>query len=386
MIGLLLALTPWVAFALVVPVLQRRRPRLRDYPPPPRAAAPPVSVIVPARNEAMNIGACVTTLLAADYPELEVVVVDDGSVDGTGAIVAALAERSDGRIRVLTGEPLPPGWFGKPWACWQGYRAARGELLLFTDADTRHEPELIGRAVGALLSEGADLVSVLPRQIMRSFWERVIMPQIWLVLLLRYPSAAWVNRARRSRDAVANGQFILARRDAYEAVGGHESIRGEVVEDLKLAQRFASFGRRIFLAHAEELMETRMYRTFGGILEGWTKNLAIGARQTVDSWLRPAVPWLIAAFLLVFWVLPPALAVAGVFGWVDGITTLWAAGATLISLLFWVILYVRLRVRASSAVFYPLGAAIAAAIVMRSALRGERVVWKGREYRVDAEG
>lgn len=383
MMKVLLALIPWIAFALVLPVLQRRRPRLRDYPPPDREAAPSVSVIVPTRNEAMNIGQCLTSLLGAEYPDLEVVMVDDRSEDGTGAIAAAIAERSGGRLRIVAGEPLPAGWLGKPWACWQGYRAARGDLLLFTDADTRHGPELIGRAVGALLREDADMVSLLPRQIMRSFWERVIMPQFWLLLSLRYPNTAWVNRARRWQDVIANGQFILVRREAYEAVGGHASIRGEVVEDLKLAQRFALYGRRIFLAHAEELMETRMYRDFAGIVEGWTKNVAIGARQTVDPWLRPIVPWLIVAFLLGYWVLPPTLLVAWLVGWVGGATALWAAGATLISLLFWLYMYVRLQVKPSSAGLYPLGAVLAAWIVVRSALRGERVVWKGREYRVE---
>src|SRR5690606_20229877 len=169
---LLLSLLPWALFVLWMPVLLRQRPRIAAYAPPTDGAAPLVSIIVPARNEAHNIAACVATLLDSAYPRREVIVVDDGSVDGTGDIARALAERSEGAVHVIDGAPLPAGWFGKPWACWQGYRAARGEVLLFVDADTRQEPELIGHAVGALEAERADLVTVLPRQRLRTFWER----------------------------------------------------------------------------------------------------------------------------------------------------------------------------------------------------------------------
>ena len=138
--------------------------------------------------------------------------------------------------------------------------AARGDLLLFTDADTRHEPELLARAVGALRAERAELVTVAPRQRCETFWERLVMPQIWLLLGVRYHPAE-VNRARRERDVIANGQFILVPRESYEAVGTHEVVRHEVAEDLALAQAFYRAGRRIHFAFAERLMETRMYQS-----------------------------------------------------------------------------------------------------------------------------
>src|SRR5690606_41890327 len=131
-----------------------------------------------------------------------------------------LADHSDGRVRLIEGEPLPAGWLGKPWACWQGYRHAKGDLLLFTDADTRHEDMLLGRAVGALEQRGADMVSVMPRQMMIGFWERLILPHIFGLISLRYMHLERVNRTRQPRDAIANGQFILIRRQAYDAVGG----------------------------------------------------------------------------------------------------------------------------------------------------------------------
>src|SRR5690606_10452977 len=225
----------------------------------------------------------------------------------------------------------------------------------------------------------ADLVTVLPRQRLRSFWERAVMPQLLLAIMMRYPSAGWVNRSRRPRGVIANGQFIMVRRAAYEEVGGHEAVRHEVAEDLRLAQHFVANGKKLFLAHARELMETRMYRSLGEIIEGWTKNLALGGRHVVGPWFAPVAPWLVAAALLLFWCAPPLVLLAGLFGFAGGPAAAWAAGATALSLLGWAIVYARFRVRPTNAVLYALGAAIAAVIFARSALRGGRVRWKGRE-------
>lgn len=383
MVDFLLVL-PWIVLALTVVRALERRPRLRDYGGPEPDEAPSVSIIVPARNEAHNIGRCVRTLLSAAYPDVEIVVVDDRSDDGTGQILEALAERGTERVRVVSGQPLPEGWFGKPWACWQGYRVARGELLLFTDADTYHDPLLLAHAVGALLDEDAALVTVVPRQLMKSFWERVVMPQFLTLISLRYRRLARINRARDPKDAIANGQFILIDRAAYEAIGGHEAVRGEVTEDQALAQRTVASGRRVFIAHAEELMATRMYRSLPEIVEGWTKNVATGARHAVAPWLRPAVPWLIAAFLIVAWIVPPAVVVADVVGGANVRPTGWPALATLLSLATWLLVYVRMRVPRGHALLYPVGAAVAAFVFALSAVRGGRVRWKGREY--DASG
>jgi chlorobactene glucosyltransferase len=371
---------PWIALLVIVPLALQRRVRITAFPPP-ADRYPLVSAIVPARNEAVNISACVVSLLNSQYPALEVIVVDDCSTDGTGEIVQILAEHAAGRLRPVRGEPPPAGWIGKPWACWQGYRHARGELLLFTDADTRHDDALLGHAVGAMLRNNADMVSVMPRQLMVSFWERLILPHIFAMIAMRYHDLKRVNATRNPRDAIANGQFILLRREAYEAMGGHEAVRDEIVEDQQIAQRLVAAGRRIFVAHAHDIMDTRMYRSLDGIIEGWTKNLAQGARAAAPAWIAPAVPWLIVLFIATAWLLPPlTLLRAACCGGLPASTLGWSIMATSLSLLFWLMVLLRMRVPPVYAVGYPLGAGAVAWLMARSALRGARVVWKGREY------
>ncbi len=374
MASAILAALPWLLpFASLVR-LGRNRPNLSDVPP---AAGPLVSVIVPARNEAANIQAVIRSVLSSTYPMLELLVVDDRSTDDTAAIVERLAAH-DPRLRLVRGEPLPEDWYGKPWACLQGYSAARGDLLLFTDADTKHEPELLARAVGALHTERADLLTVAPRQRCETFWERIIMPQVWLLLALRYHPVS-VNRARRERDVIANGQFILVPRASYEAVGTHRVVRDEVAEDLALAQALYRAGRRIHFTFAERLMETRMYRSLPEIVEGWSKNVYLGGRRSFPD--EPLLRALVPAMLVVafgFWLLPPAVLIA------TGGSGAWGPAAllaTIASGLFWTVIAVGMRIPPWYGLGYPLGAAMALGIALRSVWRGgRRVEWRGRVY------
>ena len=379
----LLASLPWIAMLLIMPLMLLRRPRLSSFPPPAPGEAPLVSIIVPARNEAVNISICLASLLNTVYPNYEIIVVDDDSTDGTGDIVRILADHADGKVQLVDGQPLPDGWLGKPWACWQGYRRARGDLLLFTDADTRHEERLLGHAVGALTSRRADMTSVMPRQLMIGLWERLILPHIFALISLRFINLERVNRTHRPRDVIANGQFMLIRREAYDAIGGHDALRADIVEDQRIAQRLVGAGRRILIAHAEDLMETRMYRSLRGIIEGWTKNLAVASRRASPAWAAPVVPWLIALFLIGMWVVPPAILLTVLMtplgGWVQG----WSVAVTAASLLFWVLAHAVQRVPLPYALTYPLGALAAAGLVVRSVVKGPRVAWKGREYRVE---
>jgi chlorobactene glucosyltransferase len=371
--GWLAAAAYVVVLALVVRGVRVRRPALADRPPVP--SGPLLSVIVPARDEAVNIDSCLQSILATAYDPCEVIVVDDRSSDDTAALVreAAATAAARGRVRLVTGSDTPPGWFGKQWALVQGYRAARGDLLLFTDADTRHGPELIGRAVATLAAERADLVTVLPRQEMGSFWERLLQPHVFFVLGSRVGDLRRMNRTRTPWNAIANGQFILTTRSAYEAVGTHARVRDVVVEDLALAQTYVADGKDVFAAHGQDFMATRMYRSFGEIVAGWTKNLALGAPRMLppSPLLRQVFPWVMWSPALA-WIAPPVA--WALTGWP------FAAVATLASLTLWAVVYRGEGAPTRYALLYPVAAVIVAGIVIRSAMRGRRVSWKGRSY------
>jgi chlorobactene glucosyltransferase len=371
----LLPALPWLAPFVALPRLARSRPSLSGVEP---RLGEPVSIIIPARNESATIETVVRSILSSTYQPFELLVVDDRSTDDTAGLVERLAAQ-DSRVRLVRGVDLPTGWYGKPWACAQGYRAARSELLLFTDADTRHEPDLLGRAVGALRTVGADLVTVAPRQRCESFWERLVMPQIWLLLALRYHPDA-VNRARRERDVIANGQFILTTRAAYKSAGTHAAVAHEVAEDLAIAQAYLRAGSKIHFAFADDLMETRMYRSLGELIEGWSKNVYLGGRRSFprEPLLRALVPVTLTA-AIGFWLLPlAALAITGGAG-PRGAATLAAIG---LSVIFWTLICYGMRIPPVYGLGYPLGAAMALFIVARSTWRGARkVVWRGRTYR-----
>jgi len=351
-----------------------RRPCLVDY--PPQRAGPLVSVIVPARNEAMNIERSVRSILATEYRPIEVIVVDDRSSDTTGEIVERLARSggAEGRLRLVSGAELPEGWFGKSWAIVQGYRVARGDLLLFTDADTWHHPELLPRTVTVLTAERVHVVSVVSRQEMVTFWERLVQPHVLLALASRVGDLRRVNRTRITWDAIASGAYILTTRQAYDAVGTHEVVKGAIAEDVALAQAYVRHHLDIFLTHAAQFMSVRMYRSLAEIVEGWSKNLALGVPLMFPPlpFVRRVAPYLMWLPALC-WVLPPLL--WAVYGWS------WAAATTVVSLAIWIAVYRAEGAPVRYALLYPLGAAMVAYIMIRSALRGARKVeWRGRTY------
>ncbi len=253
----------------------------------PAANCPEVSIVVPARNEAACLGDCLASLVAQDGLKFEILVVDDYSTDRTRKI----AESFPG-VRVISPVPLPDGWTGKNNAVIAGAGEAKGEWLLFTDADTVHVPGSLARSLEEAKREQADLLSYSPEQIAVSFWEMATLPVVFAELARQYPPKKVSDPA--SPIAAANGQFILIRREAYEAVGGHRAIAGELLEDVALARSVKSSGRKIRFRYGADAVRTRMYRNFWQLREGWTKNLAL---------LFPKPGWMATRTLLV-WALP----------------------------------------------------------------------------------
>ena len=231
-----------------------------------------VSVLVPARNEALNIERCVRSLLRQQYAPFELLVLDDGSTDATPELLRRLAIESGGKMRVIQGEPLPDGWHGKSWACSQLGRQAKGERLLFTDADTMHEPDALRRTVGAMESSGADMLSLMPHQELGSFWEKLVVPLVHVILMCYLP-LRFVRTSRRAAFCFANGQFILFRRHFYNRINGHAAVKDALVEDVWLCKSVKKAGGTVVAFNGTDVVSCRMYRNFREIWEGFSKNL-----------------------------------------------------------------------------------------------------------------
>jgi glycosyltransferase involved in cell wall biosynthesis len=235
---------------------------------------PAVSVIIPARNEEVSLASCLESLVAQVGVAFEIIVVDDHSTDRTRAIADSFSNsQMQFPLRVIEAGTLPAGWTGKNNAVVAGARAARGEWLLFTDADTIHLPGSLARSLAEAKRRGAALLSYSPEQIVDSFWERAVMPVIFAELASSFRPSEVSNP--KSPAAVATGQYILIAREAYEAVGGHTAIATSLLEDVALARAVKRSGRKIFFRYGADAVRTRMYRTFAQLREGWTKNLAL---------------------------------------------------------------------------------------------------------------
>ena len=334
---------------------------------PRRLSMPRVSVIVPARNEAPNLGRLLASLLALDYGSYEVIVVDDDSTD------ASLAVASEFDAIIVRTGGLQPGWTGKNYACHLGAMAATGDWLLFTDADTEHAPLSLASIVGYALDRQLEAVSVMVGQECVSFWERALVPFAFQQYFVGVPGAQ-VNQTRHP-TALANGQYFLIRREVYERLGGHEAVRHSLAEDIRLADRLKSHGVRYGFARAEALVRARAYRSLADIMTGFSKNsfqfLSLDPRRGA-----------LVVLSVVLASLTPSLISLGLQPEND--TVLLLAGYSYAFLALGLMGWDRLfRVPAWYGLLQPFSALAFVLIAVRSALRsllGRGVVWKGRVY------
>ncbi|HJQ14076.1 MAG TPA: glycosyltransferase [Anaerolineales bacterium] len=350
------------------------------------ANPPLISVCVPARNEERNIRACVEAILSQDYPNLEVIVVDDRSTDTTPEILHQLSIQN-ARLRIIHGADLPQGWAGKPHALYQASAAVRGmpkTWLCFVDADTFLSPNTLSACYAKAIETKADMFTIMTFQILGSFWEKVVMPIVMTALSVGF-SPRKVNDPN-SQDAIANGQFILIKRSVYDAVGGHESVKDQIVEDKALSEQVKRNGYRLIVANGYSFVRTRMYTSLPEMWEGWTKNIYLGLHD------RPSLVLLgiLGAFLALFAaVILPLWPVLGVWWYLrDGG---WLALTVILeAILLWtLVIYMRARVALGMgtspwyAFTLPLGSGVFAAMMLSSTwkvLSGQGVLWKGRRY------
>jgi chlorobactene glucosyltransferase len=352
-------------------------------PTPPPANAPLISVCVPARNEERNIRACVEAILTQDYPNFEVIVLEDRSTDATGEILRSLATQND-KLKVINGSDLPKGWAGKPHALFQASKAARGEWLCFVDADTFLSPTTLSSCYAKAIETDADMFTIMTFQIMGSFWEKVVMPIVMTALSVGF-SPRKVNDPK-SKDAIANGQFILIKRSVYDAIGGHESVKDQIVEDKAISEQVKWNGYRLIVANGYSIAKTRMYTSLPEMWEGWTKNIYLGLSDRPSLMLLGAFG---AFILLVVALFLPLWPLFGLFWYLQGGS--WLALVVIFeSLILWaIVIYVRARVAigmgisAWYAFTLSLGAAVFAAMMITSTwkvISGKGVTWKGRIY------
>ncbi len=349
----------------------------------PPANAPLISICIPARNEEKNIRACVESALGQDYPNLEVIVLDDRSTDSTLTQLSGFASR-DSRLLPISGKELPAGWAGKPHALFQASAAAHGEWLCFVDADTFLAPNAISACYAKALETHVDMFTTMNEQILGSFWEKVVMPLVMTALSVGF-SPRKVNDPN-SRDAIANGQFILIRRSVYDSIGGHEKVKDQIVEDKAISEQVKWNGHRLVVADGMKVIRTRMYTDLPSMWEGWTKNIYLGLSGHPALLLLGAFGALLALMAALFL---PLWTLLGI-GWLFNGGTWLAVVIIVQSLSVWAwLIYFRVRVNrgmkisAWYALTTPLGAGVFAAMMLASAwkvISGQGVTWRGRKY------
>ena len=340
----------------------------------PLPASPRVSVCVPARNEERDLEACLVSLLNQDYPDFEVIVVDDNSTDRTPEIIESLKERYPSLIPVR-GAELPPDWYGKPFALHQAVENSRGDVLLFTDADPVFRSYALKTAVEEMQNHSLDMLTLLPGAEFGSFWERAVQPLIFafIAALARFGK---VNDPE-SEAAMGIGAFLMIRREVYDRVGGHASLKQVILEDIGMGRLLKQAGARIQIANGREIYSIRMYHSLKEIWTGWRKNIFLALKKSV-----------VKTFYYIFWVLgfvvTPWL-VAGVHFWMGsalGWQVMALAGLALVLITQATLCY-ELKLQQRYALLFPLGALVMAAIMINSMLhmllRGH-AEWRGRTY------
>jgi chlorobactene glucosyltransferase len=339
--------------------------------------APLISILIPARNEEANIGACLESLRRQDYPNFEILVLDDSSTDGTADILARITAE-DSRVRVLQGKPLPQGWAGKPFACHQLAQEARGSWLLFTDADTVHAPSMLRTVLGAAIVSRAALISGFPYQRNNSILQKTIMPILFYFMLFCLLPFWWLQRSRGTMPSVAIGQFLFFSANEYRNIGGHEAVKSRILEDVWLGREVSRHHYKQLTLDLSSLVSCQMYREFGTMWQGITRWFYMAASLSVVS-LVAMIFVVLMLFLAPFlWLVYGLLLAQPAFGW-EVLVTLQVAIVFLARFLAGR----RFSQPKTSVILHPIGMAFLILVCFYASyqyLTGAGVKWKGRMY------
>lgn len=345
--------------------------RLGSFKPTPER--PFVSVLVPARNEARNIEKCVTSLLSQDYHPREIIVLDDQSEDQTPEILNRL-QRQFPELKVINGKPLPQGWLGKNWACHQLFQVSRGELVLFTDADTRHEPAMLGHAVSAMTQQKVDMLTALVKVEVASFWDGLLVPFMYWSVFTFFP--LWlVSKFKIKGLSASVGQLMLFRRSALEKIGGYAAIKKSVIDDFQLGRNILKHHLRLSLMDATHEISCRMYENLAEAVHGFSKNFL-----PVFNFNVPLFVFVFVYLLVVF--LEPLLVIViqAVTPYLSFLPWQPVCSCVFLSLFQHGLVYRRIKTPAYYAFLYPLVIVFAAYTALRSLIAycNHSVEWKGR--------
>jgi chlorobactene glucosyltransferase len=350
--------------------------RKRKYGNPSNEALPFISILVAVRNEEINVRSCLTSLLNQDYPDYEVIVLDDNSEDNTADILLSLKQEFPA-LKIFHGKSLAEGWTGKTYACTQLAEEAGGEWLLFTDADTVHTKNSLRKAISIALNRNADLLSVFPGTTMASFAEKLIMPMLFFVSFVLLPYY-FVDKKGFAKFAMAFGPFMLFKKSAYKKIGGHASVKGSVLEDVHLARKIKECGLSLVVADGQSLCSVRMYRNFKEIWEGFSKNIFAGFNYS-----SPMLFTIIIIFLILFF-MPFAFLIAELAGNNFDLAFQLTFIQVIILYLIRILLSVKFKLGFISTLLHPLGALIVPVIAFNSwrwIAAGSGAKWKGRIYK-----
>jgi chlorobactene glucosyltransferase len=347
---------------------------------------PTLSILVPARNEEHCIDTCVRSLIEQFYEPLEVLVLDDNSSDATATIVQRLIDElptaQKERLRLLHGKTLPPGWVGKNFACQQLAQHAHGDYLLFTDADTIHAPETARAVIDCMCASHVKLLTAQPEHVVESLGERLVVPLLNFTILTLLP-VALISRRPEPSLATGNGQLLCFHRSAYEAIGGHEAVKGRVLEDVLLARAVKAAGYRMIFVDALELVRCRMYRSFADVWTGFSKNLF--------AFYSYSLPFALIALMLnlLLFVMPPLILLVSLLIPVQFPLLMEATSASILAVLMRICLTLRFTrsqrvLMLLLCLLHPVSILLECLILLNSMrwyYGRTGIVWKGRQYR-----